>query len=1465
MRRCASLWVLLLAAPVRPLAARAEGPGSSYLNVSFEAQEKLQKAEREEGLGRWSLAASSYQAVAESHGDFLTPIAPGSGRYISVRAYANQRMAAWPRAGLDAYRSMCEEPAEARLAEIREGLAIEPLLRLAEDYFATDSGAAALEAAAELAIERGELQSARQWYSSLITHHPAGERHEPTWRAKRAMCALWQGDAAPLKELSARFNDRNPGPSVIWEGRETSVGAFAKAVLDEHERRRTAAPGKEIDDDRASTSAAVFCGDAARRGYYETSAVPAARLWRFGDELSDHGAAQEDRNEAYVANREALQRSLESGRLLAQVPVADRAGRVFWYDGGRVRAVDSEAPDAALWDVRPSPTAIQQTKWMNEDEPPEQFTVLLDGGRLYVPLEAQRGQSGGDARRIVAGLLCLDADTGEVIWNRRLDEIGSRFEHVLLDGAPLMHQGKLFAVARRRKAFGFEACLLLCLNPEDGRLLWQTHVGEAPTGSYGYYRPTRSHPAAAGDLVFVSSNLGTVAAVSATTGRAAWLSCYRSQYADPSQLVWPTRFGRPIRSWHYQPVMVWGDAIVSAPLDGDELLVLDQIDGAVRSSVRLDRLFHPECFLGLDGDRLYCVGTQVVCYDLAADRMVWQRPLAEGQIFGRGAVTSQGVLVPTDRALLRYPLDGGPAESLRWSLEEAGNVVPLADQIVVASAAHVAGLVGRAEAFQRLARRMEARPGDHQSALALADLAFESGDYERGLRAAEAAVKRMGAEDAVEDAPGSRILFDRFLGFAVRIMSKGQRTEEEPTAPPVQSESKDSLDARLDAAARLLGMAERCAGSRRDRIVTILLLAKARLMHEQPEAAIESYQRILADRQLRSRNMTPPPESLPTEAEPEASETAGGSVGRLVTNWIGAIVTRHGPGAYERTEAQARERLENARQTSDLDALAEMMAAFPNSDAAIEARLVHARLAAAKGESAAALRSYRRFLDHGLRPDRPEVLREFVLRLLELGRIEEADEWLERGARDHPGHRFEHEGRTIGFERWREALADRLKAIGGPGPKLSPPLSKQVEQIFSDRVTVLGPMFDTGRTGAGEMLLVFADGRIDARTPVGGRSLWAASHRIEDQPMLLWSGERLFVFSTAHRLFALRREDGGQLWQFGESPPDDPRLDPEASPAWNNHVVSAGRLVVSSERGEVVCLDMADGNLRWRLEAEGLAGQMAASADHVCLTRWSGRDVLIGIYDGASGRRLRDVAIEESRPFSTLAFSPDGLLLGMRSRSIVAIRPESGEIVWQIATRRHFSAFSMQMAADGLFVTEDGRRVAKHDWQDGELLWQSAEIGAEPRGGLWVQQAGGRLLVASGDALVALDTADGRELWSVKSAFDPQIAAPLVAERAVVGLSPRGGPQDEAAINAPAEYEATDPPGEAGPMEAGAEDGAKRRYSIRAFRLTDGAEILLAGDRPLVTQPLASFGGMYLRDGAVIVLDGNRMIAHTGE
>jgi hypothetical protein len=287
--RIAMLFMLPYAAAVVQAQEPASqpAPSSSYLNTSFEATEALDRAGKLAASHQWGSAATAMQHAAEKFGEYL--VVSDERRHVCIREFVNERLSHWPADGLAAYRTAYEGAARSALksALLESGEA--ELIRVADRYFATHAGAAALDEAGERAIERGAFRSARRWYLRLAAQHPnralrpegAGPSrvtHGRAWAAKAAWCDALEGDESPLRVLIGTLEDEKSDGTVSWGGREQPLVEFLRVALAD----ATKNAAKPAAHKEALANGTPMLGVTSnRRGFSESTVVAEARLWKF--------------------------------------------------------------------------------------------------------------------------------------------------------------------------------------------------------------------------------------------------------------------------------------------------------------------------------------------------------------------------------------------------------------------------------------------------------------------------------------------------------------------------------------------------------------------------------------------------------------------------------------------------------------------------------------------------------------------------------------------------------------------------------------------------------------------------------------------------------------------------------------------------------------------------------------------------------------------------------------------------------------------------------------------------------------------------------------------------------------------------------------------------------------------------------------------------------------------------------
>jgi len=134
-----------------------------------------------------------------------TVVAVGEHRFVSTREYVHQQLAKLPAQVLSEYRALVDAPAE---AWTRQGIAQrdpQRLQRVVDELFCSRWGDNALFALGELALERGEYQTARRHWSRIsselqfpdeqyVLAYPDTDLSLADIRARFVLVSLYEGD-----------------------------------------------------------------------------------------------------------------------------------------------------------------------------------------------------------------------------------------------------------------------------------------------------------------------------------------------------------------------------------------------------------------------------------------------------------------------------------------------------------------------------------------------------------------------------------------------------------------------------------------------------------------------------------------------------------------------------------------------------------------------------------------------------------------------------------------------------------------------------------------------------------------------------------------------------------------------------------------------------------------------------------------------------------------------------------------------------------------------------------------------------------------------------------------------------------------------------------------------------------------------------------------------------------------------
>ena len=1288
-----------------------------FINDSFEASDAISKARRLARAERWVEAAELLQQASDTVGDKLVRIS--QGYYVGLREHVSDLIAEWPQEGIAAYRALNEREIVAALAEVSSSRSVDEYLVLFNRYFCTSAAAELAEGIAQLAIEAGDFALAEHVYRRVLEAHPDATEHRPRYEAMLVLLRTMHGDgAAAVSDADARLKIR-------WMGQDRTIGEVLRGWEESFR------PSVER---FSALNWPVFAGDEGRNRPATTGVDELGLLWRFKGSMrpraeQDAGLFDRPLRGPRDRSRDLTIHPVVSGNLVyvqryrEVIALHRNTGVVAW----RYRADDSMATD--LPDIE-EPTA----GWNS---------ATVHDGRLYVALPGDVvPYYGYESAQTPPELLCLDADTGRLIWPKDRQAAADRFPEISFDSAPLVRQGRLYIVGRRRRSFGFEDCYLFRFNATTGALDFKTHLGSASTGTFGSRQVTMAVAAMHGDTVFVCTNLGTIAAVSAPSGAVRWLRRYAREVGDDwNDLDWG---GRRVDPWAFNPVIrVADDTIVCLPTDGAHVLVLAEDDGRLLRAIPVNEFGDIETLLGVREGLLCGVGKEAACYDLAAGSLRWSAPFPMGtNVFGRGVWADERLLVPTRDGLSIFGVADGERTDLPWDTGgQGGNLLAMPDQLLVAGPRLISAYVRKAELWNTLRERMAAAPADPLPALELAEVALQGGELTEAVQVLDEAVRRAGAfADPLEPALKRRF-FDDVLMF-VDVFSSEAALEAEILDKLFTYASQCPPDraAHLDYRFRFGGLFEE---------------------RDQPDRALRLYQQILRDRSLR---------------EDRGDAAAGGPEpgGVRAQERIARLIELRGRVVYAPFETEARRWLESGRAAEDETALGQVVAVFPNSTAAPQALEALAESAVRSGrlEEAATCfaRAYHRYPKQ---VDRPALLRKIADAYEQAGQPERAYRWLTKAARHHPSSRFEHEGRLVSFADYRARLSHVSAKVEPSRPRLALPLANRFVRDLEGPIRLLLPWFGDKPGGDWSRYFVAATGGIrsfDART---NAETWEKPVPARHPPDLLVATPDVAVFANKYEVFGVDMETGARRWSNGEYPAglDAVIADWEDDQRYRAHVFQGDRLISVRDDGLVTCIKVNDGRVIWSQTHRPIPGGRVRLTDrYLVYSVAQGAGSAVQVIDAATGDWLQTVTIDEPRSIEDLLVTIDGQLVIVTSRSLSGYDLETASRRWHVVLDGYVRPAALIFDLDAVYLSDDGRQVQKLSLEDGSTLWRSEDVVRPGDENPTATLHGDNLIVSTSSSIGALDVVNGMILWQGVTSERPRLSERTITQSYVLAL-----------------------------------------------------------------------------------------------
>jgi len=629
---------------------------------------------------QWEDAVDILIQISDEYGDSLYP--ESTGRYLRVSEYCQNLLAAFPREAIVIYREKVDPRAqrwfEQALAESSE----QPLLNIVDQALMSSYGDDALYRLGEMAWERGALSQARASWRKLIPVADAGQQGRDPGvfvypdtdlpvsdiLARLILVSFFEGDFQRAQFELGVFQERYPQASGTLAGKQGNLVVLLSAIL----------------ADRALVSLP------ATRPEMQTFAGHQTRNYRAKKKV-DVGAIEWSFRIPTTWTPEFIRKPSFGQRMPPGCfPVVYRE-HVFFNDAERIYALNWKSGLPA-WSVDKESSPIIYPSVM-EGAPRipfrpvvgvPRFTMTIAEGRLYARMGTPVTSVAKDERLgLFSDLVCLDLDQeqGKLLWKISSSQLREQNFVWSLEGAPVVSGSRLFVVLHR--GFPEVQTNVACFSTETGELLWNQKVCLALRNiEEGVNYISHLLLTLAEGQLYLSTDMGAIAALDSRDGKLNWIVTYPSQEEVTRQEL----------SDHMQtglvPCLYDRGILFAAPQDSNQLMALDADTGLLLWQRELPDPIRD--LLGVNQSTLIVSGNQLFGLDRATGTVKWkvgyQDP--EGFGYGRGLLAGEFVYWPLREEILVVDAEQGFLKqkiALRaLHGETGGNLIIAGERLLIA-------------------------------------------------------------------------------------------------------------------------------------------------------------------------------------------------------------------------------------------------------------------------------------------------------------------------------------------------------------------------------------------------------------------------------------------------------------------------------------------------------------------------------------------------------------------------------------------------------------------------------------------------------------------------------------------------------------------------------------------------------------------------------------------------------------
>lgn len=416
-------------------------------------------------------------------------------------------------------------------------------------------------------------------------------------------------------------------------------------------------------------------------------------------------------------------------------------------------------------------------------------------------------------------------------------------------------------------------------------------------------------------------------------------------------------------------------------------------------------------------------------------------------------------------------------------------------------------------------------------------------------------------------------------------------------------------------------------------------------------------------------------------------------------------------------------------------------------------------------------------------------------------------------------------------------------------PIVTWPVQKGYGRLYSDRVVILDPEFPLLPATRWDAAITYAGKKLQAIDPTTGRDLWAASIDCPLEPRLLGMTEADYIFVTRYTAFAVSRHEGRIDWKFGETPPQDSSEDPEVYTAFTKSFMTADFLFLGSNRKKITCLNLKAGQIEWEAKLNGEIVSIQGYPPRIGVFFRDSDGLAFSSYILSNGTEPFSFSLRSHpviRYWQVIQHglsTPENLLMGAGPDALTCVDAENGTTRWEYRVKAHYLLDTFQVDDNTAFITNEANFLSKIGVT--KLAdWTTEFTRATGTNDVWLGFTRAYVLIVTNRQFITLDKATGKKRFGKRLPSNMRSQSPILLRDQILLVTGCETSMDT----------------EAKPTTQ--KDAAGCKYQISCWGIEDGKSRPLVDDGVLKTEPLESFGGLFVRDHALLLLDGNRLIGY---